>query len=118
MNQQEYASYVIYEIESEEYVILRCPGYHDYRQQLFNHAFDVSNDFLNFNDCQKLCFILNTPTLYNISALTCFNILMSRRQEIYHDNTSWYNLILYSISVCTFLCFYSVSYLLMRGQSF
>ncbi len=76
------------EIESEEHVIIRCPVYHDYIQQIFNHAFDVSNDFLNFNDCQKLCFILNTPALYNISTLTCCNILMSRRQEIYNENTS------------------------------
>ncbi len=89
MNQQEYASYVILnEIESEEHVIIRCPVYLDYRQQLFKQAFDVSNDFLNCNDCQTLCFILNTRALNNISALICFNILMSRRQEIYNDNTS------------------------------
>ncbi len=69
----------------------------EWRIHLFNHAFDVSNDFLNFNDYQKHCFILNTPALCNISALTCFNILVTRRQEIYNDNTSWYNLILYSI---------------------
>ncbi len=36
------------EIESEEHVIIRCPVYHYYRQQLFNHAFDVSNDFFKF----------------------------------------------------------------------
>ncbi len=88
MNQQICKLCNLNEIESEEHVIIRCSVYHDYRQQLFNHAFDVSNDFLNFNNCQKLCFILNTPALYNISALTCFNILMSRRQEIYDDNTS------------------------------
>ncbi len=70
------------EIESEEHVIIRFTVYHDNRQQRFNHAFDVSKDFLNFNDCQKLCFILNNPALYNISALTCFNILMSRRHDI------------------------------------
>ncbi len=40
------------EVESEQHVILRCPVYHDYRQQLFNHAFDVSNDILNLNDCK------------------------------------------------------------------
>ncbi len=88
MNQQICKLCNLNEIEPEEHVIIRCSVYHDYRQQLFNHAFDVSNDFLNFNNCQKLCFILNTPALYNISALTCFNILMSRRQEIYDDNTS------------------------------
>ncbi len=42
------------EIESEEHEIIRFPIYHDYRQQLFNHVFYVSNDFLNVNDCQPL----------------------------------------------------------------
>ncbi len=63
------------EIESEEYVLIRCPLYCDIRNVLFHAATNIYEDFNDLNDTDKLSFILSNGSIVIDSSKACHNIL-------------------------------------------
>lgn len=70
-------------IEDEMHVILYCNIYDDIRITLIERACAISDEFSNFDDISKLCFLFSHPDLIRLCAKTCFKILQ-RRNCILH----------------------------------
>jgi hypothetical protein len=43
-------------IEDETHVILHCPVYSDFRNNLFTDVLKVNSNFMSLSDCQKIVF--------------------------------------------------------------
>ena len=71
------------DLEDEAHVLLKCPFYSDFRNELFNVAESVSKDFLSFNDSQKIVFLFSDVNMIRICAKTCFLILNKRRNILF-----------------------------------
>ena len=70
-------------IEDEKHVILKCPQYDDIRQQLFNRAATVNDNFIGFSDIEKLVFLFTNVEVIKQCAKTCFQILQNRQNMLY-----------------------------------
>jgi len=46
-------------IEDETHVILRCPVYSDFRNNLFTEVLKVNRNVLSLSDCQKIVFLFS-----------------------------------------------------------
>ena len=71
------------EVETEEHVLIRCATYRDVREDLFLYAESLNDDFMTFDDIDKLLFVLNDERMTYVSAKTCYLILMARRLFLY-----------------------------------
>jgi hypothetical protein len=71
------------EVESEEHSLIRCQAYQDIRENLFQNAVILNPTFVNFNDCEKLCFILSNEGIAQKTAKACQDILMRRSAILY-----------------------------------
>lgn len=71
------------EVEDEAHVILRCPLYNNFRDELFNVAVTFKDNFLSLTDSQKLVFLFSNFNMIRICAKTCDLILKERRNFIY-----------------------------------
>lgn len=70
-------------VEDEKHVILKCNVYTDLRNILCDKASSVCQDFINFNDDEKLSFLFKHKDLIRICAKTCFNILQRRNSLLF-----------------------------------
>jgi hypothetical protein len=50
----------------------------------FDKAKDINADFINMNDEQKSLFVLSNPEIAKLAAKTCYNILLTRFDKLYH----------------------------------
>ena len=71
------------EVESEEHTLIRCPLYNQERAVVWEAALSLNNSFNDFNDCDKLCFLLNDPNMCRITAKFCCYIIDMRNSVIY-----------------------------------
>jgi hypothetical protein len=71
-------------VETEIHVLTQCPAYQLLRNVLFDKAKDINADFINMNDEQKSMFVLSNPEIAKLTAKTCYNILLSRFDTLYH----------------------------------
>jgi hypothetical protein len=69
-------------IEDETHVLLKCPFYDDYRENLFNVAKSYTIDFMSFNNEEKIMFIFSNETIIRC-AKTYLQILKRRRHSLY-----------------------------------
>ncbi len=70
-------------VENEEHVLLKCPLYDDFRQDLFTQCLAVDGDFMFLSDNGKLCFILSNVHISRFSAKICHFILKRRQSILY-----------------------------------
>ncbi len=66
------------EIENEIHVITSCSLYDDLRNDLYQYASTINEDFINLSDCDKLVFIFANENMVNITAKICHSILNER----------------------------------------
>ncbi len=71
------------DVEDEKHVLLHCPQYQSYRSQLLSKCNFMCPDFDNYNDDQKLGFILSSPEMVFTAAKTCNYILSKRAKVLY-----------------------------------
>lgn len=67
----------------EAHVLLKCPLYTDFREELFYLAQNVNSDCMSFSDTQKLVFLFSDVNIIRICAKTCYLILNARRNILY-----------------------------------
>lgn len=72
-------------IEDELHVITECPLYLDLRDNLYENARAIQENFSTFNRLERLCFIMSNDDLVKISAKTCSDILSRRRNFIFNS---------------------------------
>ncbi len=65
------------------HVLIPYPSYMIFRNELYTASSDVNDVFIHMNDCDKMCFILNDPNLFRLSAKICYTILYDRRILLY-----------------------------------
>ena len=46
--------------EDEKHVLIECPEYDSIRKELYDKALNCEMHFRDFNDTEKLCFLLNS----------------------------------------------------------
>ncbi|MEW8544936.1 MAG: reverse transcriptase family protein, partial [Candidatus Thiodiazotropha sp.] len=71
-------------VEDELHVLTECPLYQDLRDNLYERASDVQENFSTFSNLEKLSFIMSSNDLVKISAKTCNDILIRRRNFIFN----------------------------------
>ena len=62
-------------IEDETHVILHCPVYSHFRNNLFTEVLKVNRNFMSLSDCQKIVFFFSNQDVFRIVAKTCNFIL-------------------------------------------
>jgi hypothetical protein len=70
-------------IEDETHVILHCPVYSDFRNNLFTEVLKVNRNFMRLSDCQKMVFLFSNQDVFRIVAKTCNFILRKRNEVLY-----------------------------------
>lgn len=70
-------------IEDETHVILHCPVYSDFRNNLFTEILKVNIIFMNLSDCQKMVFLFSNQDVFRTVAKTCNFILKKRNEVLY-----------------------------------
>ena len=58
-------------IEDETHVILHCPVYSDFRNNLFTEILKDNRNFMSLSDCQKIVFLFSNQDVFRIIAKTC-----------------------------------------------
>ena len=61
--------------EDETHILLNCPFYDDFRENLFNVAKSLTVDFMSFNNEEKIMFLFSNENMIRLCAKTCFLIL-------------------------------------------
>ena len=78
-------------IEDETHVLVNCPFYDDFRENLFNVAKSYTVDFMSFNNEEKIMFLFSNENMIRICAKTCLQILKRKDIEIvYTVNCSFF----------------------------
>ena len=73
------------EIESEIHFVFQCPAYIDQRVEFYRNIIDMTPDFLQYNDYEKLGVLMNSPNVNHFGRyLSC--IMNIRRSKLYNDN--------------------------------
>ena len=62
-------------VETEIHVLTQCPAYDTLRNELYNQAKDINEDFENFDDEQKFMFVVSNDKIAKLTAKTCYFIL-------------------------------------------
>jgi hypothetical protein len=70
-------------VEDEIHVMLHCPLYLQFREDLFESARTIVNNFDNLSDVEKMHNVFVNPFLTKFTAKACFNILKHRRLLLY-----------------------------------
>ena len=70
-------------IEDETHVLLNCPFYDAFRENVFNVAKSYTVDFMSFNNEEKIMFLFSNENMIRICAKTCLQILKRRRNSLY-----------------------------------
>ena len=70
-------------IEDEAHVLLKCPLYDDFRNELFLNAESFNENFMLLDDTQKLVFLFSDGNMIRLCAKTCYLILNMRRNVLY-----------------------------------
>ncbi len=70
-------------VESELHVIIDCPLYTDFREDLFSYCNDANPQFNDMVDLEKLNFVLSSPFVAKTSAKFLSNVLKRRRVLVY-----------------------------------
>ena len=70
-------------IEDETHVLLNCPFYDDFRENLFNVVKSYTFDFMSFNNEEKIMFLFSYENMNRICAKTCVLTLERRRNSLY-----------------------------------
>ena len=73
-------------------VLLNCPFYDDFRENLFNVAKSYTVDFMSFNNEEKIMFLFSSENMIRICAKTCWQILKDIE-------------IVYTVNCCSFLIY-------------
>ena len=66
-------------IEDETHVILHCPVYSDFRNNLSTEVLKVNRNFMSLSDCQKMVFLCPNQDVFRIVAKTC-NLILKKPQ--------------------------------------
>jgi hypothetical protein len=66
-------------VGDEAHVLLKCPLYIDFREELFYLAQNVNSDFIFFSDIQKFVFLFSDVNMIRMCAKTFYLILNARR---------------------------------------
>ena len=72
-------------IENELHVLSSCSMYNDLRDQIYTKAREHSENFDNFPDEQKMCFIKINDYCVKVTAKTCWEILKRMRNLLYSN---------------------------------
>ena len=94
-------------IEDETYVILHCPVYSDFRNNLFTEVLKVNWNAMSLSDCQKIIFLFSNQDVFRIVAKTC-NLILKNARKFYIVNNIVINVLIFVLPVCT--CWYMMSY--------
>ena len=70
-------------VESEQYVLLKCPLYEDLQQTIFNQTFNINTGFYSLSDEEKLIFLFTSKDMIKTVAKTCKDVLDRRRRFLY-----------------------------------
>jgi hypothetical protein len=71
-------------IEIETLVILHCPVYSNFRNNLFTEVLKVIRNFVSLSDSQKMVFLFSNRDVFRIVAKTCNFILKKRNEVLYY----------------------------------
>ncbi len=70
-------------VEDELHVILKCTFYDDLREELFEAAENINNNFMNLSDTDKFSFLFSNCNIVKLCAKSCYNILSRRSSYLY-----------------------------------
>jgi hypothetical protein len=87
-------------IEDETYVILHCPAYSDFRNNLFTEVLKVNRNAMSLSDCQKIIFLFSNQDVFRIVAKTC-NLILKNARKFYIVNNIVINVLIFVLPVCT-----------------
>jgi hypothetical protein len=71
-------------VETEIHVLTQCPAYQLLRTDLVDKAEEIKADFVNMNEEQKCMLTLTNIEIAILNAKTCYNILVTRFDTLYH----------------------------------
>ena len=76
------------EIEDELHFLLHCEHYNEFRQKLFSDILSITPTFLNYNDVEKLQFLMTNPCVTHAVAIFLSKALDKRTSSLSVD-VSW-----------------------------
>jgi hypothetical protein len=87
-------------IEDETYVILHCPVYSDFRNNLFTEVLKVNRNVMSLSDCQKIIFVFSNQDVFRIVAKTC-HFILKNAMKFYIVNNIFIYVLKLVLPVCT-----------------
>ena len=71
-------------VEDEIHVLILCPDYQNIRAILFEKAVSLNKDFSLYKDTEKFKYLMSHADIVKYCAKACSDILVERRNILYH----------------------------------